>query len=103
MIKDLVYELSTNEHSFYLFFCGCYFSMVYSLLLSLTNYLWERFDEILDKRKQERGKKKMINELSYLISYNDFQELIELLKNVRGLCTPDEIEFIDDFISNYNA
>lgn len=29
---------------------------------------------------------------------NDFQELLELLKNLRGLCTPDEIEFIDEFI-----
>lgn len=40
----------------------------------------------------------IINEFSYLISYNYYQELIELLKSLRGLCTPEEIEFIDSFI-----
>lgn len=35
------------------------------------------------------------------ISDDHLRELIGLLKSLRGLCTPEEIEFIDSFISSY--
>lgn len=57
MIKDLIHELYTNEHSMTLFALGGMFFFIFDFFDAFTHYLWRKSDEILNKRKQEKEKK----------------------------------------------
>lgn len=57
MIKDLIHELYTNEHSMTLFFCGGLFFYFCCFFDALTKFLWRKSNELLNKRKQEKKEK----------------------------------------------